>query len=124
MFYENFEELCKANGTSPFAVTTEIGYSNAASAGWKRNGTIPKQEVLEKLAAELNCNVSDFFKTDEERKEAIDARARLDKAIPKDSIEIDDNIQDFIDIYKACTNRQRNQLMNAVYDFEQKVLNP
>lgn len=36
---------------------------------------------------------------------------------------IDEYIRDFISIYKAATPRQRHQLMSAVYDFEEKVLN-
>ncbi|MEC4272918.1 helix-turn-helix transcriptional regulator [Adlercreutzia sp. R25] len=50
----------------------------------------------------------------------------VDHALPKShplGEELDDNIRDFIAIYSAANNRQRNMLMSVVYDFEEKVLN-
>ena len=56
MFWESFYALCKEKGTSPNAVCKEIGLSNAAATGWK-NGTLPKADVLSKIADHLECSV-------------------------------------------------------------------
>jgi len=106
MFYENFEQICKRQGTSPSACTFEIGMSRSAAAGWKRNKTIPKEEELEALADHLGCSVADFFRDDR---------------IPLGGSE---DVKDFEVIYSRCVNaRQRHMLMNAVYSFEDQVLN-
>lgn len=143
MFYENFERICASRRTSPYAVTTSLGLSKSTAAGWKAKGTIPKQETLDGLAQKLNCKVSDFFKTNEEVEEQQSLNAQLNAEIYKveqlnrlveipieeldqmltEPMLLDANVRDFISIYSAATNRQRNQLMSMVYDFEQKVLN-
>lgn len=56
MFWETFYSICKEKGTSPNAVCKAIGLSNAAATGWK-NGTLPKADILCKLADELGCSV-------------------------------------------------------------------
>ncbi|WP_165170613.1 hypothetical protein [Adlercreutzia sp. ZJ242] len=142
LFYENFEHICKSQGTSPYAVTQEAKLGKSSAANWKANGTIPKLDILYRLAEVLSCNVSDFFKTDAEIRESIDMQealressaqiANLSKwietgeeaqsALLDQALSIDDNVRDFISIYEKCTNRQRNMLMRTVYDFEQQVL--
>ena len=48
----------------------------------------------------------------------------LAEQVRSENLHIDDNVLEFLRIYKACTSvRQRHQLMDAVYDFEDKVLN-
>lgn len=122
MFYQNLKRLCDERHTTPSAVVREIGLSNSTATSWKKNHSIPKQETLDKLAKILDCNISDFFKTDRERIEY--SIVNLDDSSSKSPVTLDDNIKDFIFIYESCSNRQRNQLMSMVYDFEQKVLNP
>ncbi len=140
MFYENFERLCKENGTSPSAALVSLGKSRSLASAWKRNGTIPKSEELVELAELLHCRVADFFdspveqvlaihgtkKLSEIQGEADGEIVRVEHILPKhgpDGETLDDNIRDFILIYGRANNRQRNQLMSAVYDFEEKVLN-
>lgn len=120
MFYETFAKLCAERNTSPSAVTKKIGLSNSTATGWKKNGTIPKREILEKLAKELHCEPEDFFPSRYDYA-IVSLRSDDNKST---TVEINDDIRDFLFIYDACTNRQRNQLMSMVYDFEQKVLNP
>lgn len=61
MFYDNFERLCESRGLSPSRCAMQAGLGRTTPAGWKKLGTIPKQDVLEKLAKVLGCNVHDFF---------------------------------------------------------------
>lgn len=56
VFWEVFYSECKKQGTSPNAVCKAIGLSNAAATGWK-NGTLPKADVLVKVADHLNVSV-------------------------------------------------------------------
>lgn len=64
MFWNIFYDLCKSKGTSPTAVCLEIGLSNAAATGWK-NGTLPKADVLVKIANHLGCSVDYLLGRDE-----------------------------------------------------------
>lgn len=55
-FWEVFYSECQKQGTSPSAVCKAIGLSNATATGWK-NGTLPKADVLVKVADYLNVSV-------------------------------------------------------------------
>lgn len=52
MFWERFYSLCESNKTTPYAVCTILGFSNATAAHWKK-GSIPNGDAL--------CNVADYF---------------------------------------------------------------
>lgn len=129
MFFDNFERICKERGISPSAAAMSIGKSRNTASNWKANGTIPKAQELEDLAFELKCDVADFFIDDPMEhlllKESEFARADDVPYLAREhGLHIDDNVHDFIRIYNACTTvRQRHKLMDAVYDFEDKVLN-
>lgn len=56
MFWEIFYNLCIKNGTKPNAVCKELNLSNATSTHWK-NGTMPKGDVLIKIADYFGCSV-------------------------------------------------------------------
>ena len=60
MFFVHFDRICKEKGTTPTAVTRKLGYSSSKVTAWK-NGSIPKQEILETLATHLEVDVSEFF---------------------------------------------------------------
>lgn len=55
MFWQVFYSECKKQGTSPNAVCKAIGLSNATATGWK-NGTLPKADVLVKIADVLHVS--------------------------------------------------------------------
>ena len=56
MFWEVFYKECQKQGLSPTSVCKAIGLSNATATGWK-SGTLPKADVLVKLADYLNVSV-------------------------------------------------------------------
>lgn len=115
MFSENFEAICKKRKKSPSAAVLAIGRGKSTASDWKKNHTIPKEKELLELANLLDCEVADFFRTDGDYSflEAPDGAEEQENQ----------DIDDFVSIYNACSNRQRNQLMHFVYDFEDKVLN-
>lgn len=56
MFWNKFYDECTRQGTSPNAICKEIGLSNAVATHWK-NGTLPKADILVKIADKLGCSV-------------------------------------------------------------------
>lgn len=62
-FNDNFERLCKRQGTTRSEVLRSIGASTSKVTAWA-NGSIPRPAMLEKLAKALNCTVADFFASD------------------------------------------------------------
>lgn len=66
-FYNNYVRLCAEHGYSASGAAAAIGLSNAAANGWK-NGKIPNDVTLNKLASLFECEVADLLadSTDEE----------------------------------------------------------
>lgn len=56
MFWNVFYSECQQKNTSPNAVCKAIGLSNAAATGWK-NGTLPKADILVKVADYFGVSV-------------------------------------------------------------------
>lgn len=50
MFWNNFESLCKKNGTTPTAVAKDIGISTSMTSGW-RHGRNPRLDSVVKIAS-------------------------------------------------------------------------
>lgn len=62
-FYNNLLVQCNKNEVSPSGVARAIGMSNAAATGW-RNGKIPHDVTLLKLANFFSCTVDDLLAED------------------------------------------------------------
>lgn len=56
MFWERFSKLCNENGISANAVCSKLGLSTATATHWK-NGTMPKGDVLSKIADFFSISV-------------------------------------------------------------------
>ena len=52
-FYKRLDSLCKATGTSVTALLKSLNISTSKGTAWK-NGSIPRAEVLQKLATALH----------------------------------------------------------------------
>ena len=57
MFWERYLDLCNSVNKAPSAVALELGFSNAASSGWK-NGSMPRQSALKKIADYFGVTVN------------------------------------------------------------------
>jgi transcriptional regulator with XRE-family HTH domain len=55
-FWENFDKLCKSNGTTPGAVARALGFSNATATKWK-SGSVPTGKSLKKIAEHFDVTV-------------------------------------------------------------------
>ena len=53
-FATNFKKICLAKGTSPTRVCIDLGLSTSKVALWN-GGSIPKADVLIKIAKHLEC---------------------------------------------------------------------
>lgn len=50
MFYDIFSQLCAEKGVSCKQATLEMGFGNSTATQWKKRGTPPKGESLQKIA--------------------------------------------------------------------------
>ena len=61
MFFEHFNELCKEHGTTPTSfVINNLSLSSSKVTAW-RNGSIPKYEILVRIADYFNVTVGYLF---------------------------------------------------------------
>lgn len=61
MFWQNFILLCSKNDQSPNGVCAELGLSSAIATRWK-NGSIPRDTTLKKIADYFGVSVDDLLK--------------------------------------------------------------
>ena len=66
MFFDKYSELCKKKGKTPTGVAIELNVSRATVNYWK-NGNVPKQDTLIKIANYFNVSV-DYLLGNEEQK--------------------------------------------------------
>jgi len=124
VFSENFERLCKLSGTTPSAVVQKVGRSKSTASDWKRNHTLPKENELVQFAKILHCEVSDFFRDPEKPffRNELEAMEWQQARQFDEGCELDDNEEELLRIYGACSKRQRVALMSLVYEFEDSEL--
>ena len=60
MFWNSFYNICKLKKTTPTAVCKILGLSTGLPTAWK-NGTIPKGDILVKLAEHLGCTTDELL---------------------------------------------------------------
>lgn len=66
MFFDKYSELCKKKGKTPTGVAIELNVSRATVNYWK-NGNVPKQDTLIKIANYFNVSV-DYLLGNEKQK--------------------------------------------------------
>ena len=102
-FQDNLNRICKERGTTLTALVKSMGLSTSKVSRWNE-GSLPKQDMLVRLANELNCSVADFFKD-----ESVD--------IPR----IDADEADMLRVYRGLSRRDKHEFMATVYDFEKRI---
>lgn len=108
-FANNLKRICTERGTSPTALLKSMGVSSSKVAMWN-SGSLPKQEMLIRLAKELNCSVMDFF-ADEEI-------THTTSSIVTEPVDEDES--DILRIYRSLTRRTKHEFMTQVYEFEKR----
>lgn len=63
IFWRNYTRLCDAHWTSPNVVARELGIPSGAVAEWKQDAfpTIPRGEVLQKIADRFHVTVQELL---------------------------------------------------------------
>ncbi len=56
-FYNTFELLCKKKGVTPTRAARESGIAQSVASMWKKRGSTPSGENLQKLANYFGCTV-------------------------------------------------------------------
>lgn len=114
MFYDNYESICKKKGSNASAIAMKIGLARSTSASWKANGTIPKQDVLDKLAKELGCQVSDFF-IEQHNSTVITNSVNCNNTSTR--VSLNEEEEELLELYKSIKNRKdRLKFMLNAYE--------
>lgn len=95
MFYEQLETLCKEINTTPTNfVKSELKLSSSKVTAWK-NGSIPKYEILNRIAQYFNVTVGYLF----------------DGGKKSSSSELTENEQEIVRIFKDLTETQQGKII-------------
>lgn len=73
MFWEKFVSLCAEKGISPNGACAELGLSNATATKWK-NGAIPRNTTLKKVADYFGVSTSYLLGTTGDPSEVLSAQ--------------------------------------------------
>jgi len=108
-FYTNFIRICEAKGIKPTPLLEGMGVSTSKGTMWKKGG-LPKEDMLVRLANELNCSVMDFFVDDD----TIHNQQEIDS--------LDEDEKEIIRIFRSLDRRSKHEFMNTAYDFEKRTI--
>lgn len=108
LFINNFRRICKEKGTYPTTVVAEIDKYSSKLATWAK-GSLPKEDMLIKLADHLGCHVSDFFLTDTQL---------ADLATNLPAIAENDDEQDILDFYRNLPRQDKHAFMTQFYNWK------
>lgn len=98
MFFEQLKRLCALKGTTPTALVKRLGLSPSNVTTWK-NGTSPKLDVLEKLAAGLDVPVNAFLGADVQ---------------PEPALQPDE--EELLETYRQLGKSGKRQLIGKAYE--------
>lgn len=110
-FADNLKRICTERGTSPTALLKSMGVATSKVAMWN-SGSLPKQEMLIRLAKELECSVMDFFADD------ADLAAQ---SINKTNANVEpknEDESDILRIFRSLSRRAKHEFMSMAYEFE------
>ena len=105
MFYETYERLCSENGEKPYQLPMKLGAkSNSVVAQWQK-GSVPRGEMLQKIATHFNVSVQ-YLLTGENENSPAPEGAEL---IPGYSDLTEDEkkkVSDYIDLLLAARQKE------------------
>lgn len=110
-FADNLKRICTERGTSPTALLKSMGVATSKVAMWN-SGSLPKQEMLIRLAKELDCSVMDFFADD------ADLTAQNINKTNADTEPKNEDESDILRIFRSLSRRAKHEFMSMVYEFE------
>lgn len=112
-FATNFRRICTERGTSPTRVVLELGLSSNKVNRWN-NGSLPKPDILVKLAEKLECSVMDFFADEEDLVNT--------PTIQTVEFALDEDEKDIIRLFRTLSRKQKHAFMMQAYAYEEAML--
>ena len=109
-FATNFKRICTEKGTSPTRVCLDIGLSSSKVNLWNK-GSVPKGDVMVKLAQHLGCTVMDFF--DDDEKPGVVSNVEF---------ALDEDEKDIIRLFRMLDRKQKHAFMMQAYAYEETML--
>jgi transcriptional regulator with XRE-family HTH domain len=109
-FSENLNRICKERGVTLSALLKDMGVSTSKVTLWN-NGSLPKQEMLIRLAHELHCSVMDFFQDGED----------IEKSVQSPQEVLSEDEQDIIRFYRKISLREKHIFMARMYSYEENM---
>lgn len=77
MFYERYLKLCEKTGDKPYSLPLKLGAkSNSIVDQWKK-GSLPRSEMLQKIADYFEVSVGYLMGYEDEKKPAVDFDSEL-----------------------------------------------
>lgn len=65
MFYDIYQNLCKDIGKSATGVALELNIARSTVSNWKKTGTTPQAEILQKVADYFNVSTDYLLEKEE-----------------------------------------------------------
>lgn len=65
MFYDVYQNLCKDIGKSATGVALELNIARSTVSNWKKTGTTPQADILQKVADYFNVSVDYLLEKEE-----------------------------------------------------------
>lgn len=72
MFYGKFKALCDERGISCKKAAEDMGPNGSTPCKWKKEGSTPKVETLEKVAAYFNVTLGDLLDNEKDGDTELD----------------------------------------------------
>ena len=80
-FWNNYQYLCTKNGLSVYDVARKCGVKSSASVSYWKQGSVPKPEVLSKVAQFFAVSINDLTGTDIAAAEILASSSNSDDPI-------------------------------------------
>ena len=121
LFHENFKRIANDRGTTPTGVLKKLNIATSKIAAWNK-GSLPKQETLHKLAAYLNCKVSDFFWDGEGEPmgtPGCEPMVAHSEELHEEK-QLDEDEEELLKIFKLLSRHEKHEFMAEAYKFSKK----
>lgn len=99
-FKDNFNRICREQGTTPTALLKAHGIATNKVTAWN-NGSLPKEEMLVNLAKWLECSVMDFFADEDDLENQLSADEK-----------------DILRVFRSLDRRMKHEFMSEVFEYE------
>lgn len=114
MFYDVFFQLCQKFDVKPTPLAKELGFNPASITYWKKTGSSPKPEILEKIAAYFNVS-TDYLLGNTDQKEKAPAKAEAD------DVTFDDFTYAMYHESRELDNEDKQALLNMARLLKKKI---